>query len=496
MSPTVRRSTGFSLGATCGLTSALLAAAEQSGAVDALTGRAQSVCSGGSRSSRTVVACPSQTSPIRRCRRRRTHRRRPRPLAAPSAGRPAGPAPRPSRSSSPSTTRRPTSSRASRRLHAYLSTDLPVHLPDHDRRQRQHRRHAGPSRRSLAAELPGVRVVRLRGEGPRPGAAARSGRRSDADRRSPTWTSTSPPTSTRCCRWWPRCCPGTATWRSAPGWRRGAAGRPRAEARGHLALLQPAAARRPCAPRFSDAQCGFKAIRADVARALLPLVEDTGWFFDTELLVLAERAGLRIHEVPVDWVDDPDSPRRHRRDRAGRPARHRPAGRAPRHRPAAGRPSCAPSSAAQLASGDRSPRQAAAGSPRSASLSTLAYLLLFLLLRAALPAQVAANLLALLLTARRRTPPPTAGSPSACAAATAPAGTRCRASLVFALGLALTSRCAARCCTLATPTAAARVELGVLVVANARRHRAALRRCSAAWVFARRRPCRSLEDPR
>jgi putative flippase GtrA len=59
--------------------------------------------------------------------------------------------------------------------------------------------------------------------------------------------------------------------------------------------------------RFSDAQCGFKAIRKDVAEQLLPLVEDTGWFFDTELLVLAQRAGLRIHEVPVDWVDDPDS---------------------------------------------------------------------------------------------------------------------------------------------------------------------------------------------
>jgi glycosyltransferase involved in cell wall biosynthesis len=59
--------------------------------------------------------------------------------------------------------------------------------------------------------------------------------------------------------------------------------------------------------RFSDAQCGFKAIRRDAAAQLLPLVEDTGWFFDTELLVLAERAGLRIHEVPVDWVDDPDS---------------------------------------------------------------------------------------------------------------------------------------------------------------------------------------------
>ena len=59
--------------------------------------------------------------------------------------------------------------------------------------------------------------------------------------------------------------------------------------------------------RFSDAQCGFKAMRADVARQLLPLVADTGWFFDTELLVIAERAGLRIHEVPVDWIDDPDS---------------------------------------------------------------------------------------------------------------------------------------------------------------------------------------------
>ncbi|MFJ5060333.1 glycosyltransferase [Streptomyces nigra] len=58
---------------------------------------------------------------------------------------------------------------------------------------------------------------------------------------------------------------------------------------------------------FSDAQCGFKAVRRDVAERLLPLVEDSGWFFDTEMLVIAERAGLRIHEVPVDWVDDPDS---------------------------------------------------------------------------------------------------------------------------------------------------------------------------------------------
>ena len=55
--------------------------------------------------------------------------------------------------------------------------------------------------------------------------------------------------------------------------------------------------------RFSDAQCGFKAIRRDQARALLPLTQETGWFFDTELLVLAERAGLRIHEIPVEALE-------------------------------------------------------------------------------------------------------------------------------------------------------------------------------------------------
>ncbi len=58
---------------------------------------------------------------------------------------------------------------------------------------------------------------------------------------------------------------------------------------------------------FSDAQCGFKALRTEAARELVPLVQDNGWFFDTELLVVAERSGLRIHEVAVDWVDDPGS---------------------------------------------------------------------------------------------------------------------------------------------------------------------------------------------
>jgi putative flippase GtrA len=58
---------------------------------------------------------------------------------------------------------------------------------------------------------------------------------------------------------------------------------------------------------FRDAQCGFKALRTDVAHQLLPHVEDQTWFFDTELLLVAEHNGLRIVEVPVDWVDDPDS---------------------------------------------------------------------------------------------------------------------------------------------------------------------------------------------
>lgn len=72
--------------------------------------------------------------------------------------------------------------------------------------------------------------------------------------------------------------------------------------RGYMLLL-----RLVLGARFSDAQCGFKAMRTAVAKRLLPNVKDEAWFFDTELLILAQRAGLRVHEVPVDWTDDPDS---------------------------------------------------------------------------------------------------------------------------------------------------------------------------------------------
>ena len=59
--------------------------------------------------------------------------------------------------------------------------------------------------------------------------------------------------------------------------------------------------------RFSDAQCGFKAISSRAAQALIPKVLDQGWFFDSELLILAEKGGYRIKDIPVRWVDDPDT---------------------------------------------------------------------------------------------------------------------------------------------------------------------------------------------
>ncbi|GAB7048812.1 bifunctional glycosyltransferase family 2/GtrA family protein [Catenuloplanes indicus] len=152
---------------------------------------------------------------------------------------------------------------------------------------------------------------------------------------------------------------------------------------------------------FSDAQCGFKAIRKDVADRLLPLVEDTGWFFDTELLVLAQRAGLRIHEVPVDWVDDPDS----RVDIVStavadlkgiaRLGRALATGRLPvaELRTQLGRAPLAPVPGVPVGMTGQLLRFAAVG-----VASTLAYLVIYALLRLGLGAQ-AANLLALLITA-------------------------------------------------------------------------------------------------
>jgi glycosyltransferase involved in cell wall biosynthesis len=126
-----------------------------------------------------------------------------------------------------------------------------------------------------------------------------------------------------------RLCPGTRVTRSF---------KRETLSRGYNLLLWLAFRR-----RFSDAQCGFKAITREAAHALLPRVEDNEWFFDTELLLLAEEDGRRIVEVPVTWIEDPDSRvhigatvrqdltgiarvRRQRRERAARALHTYPAG--------------------------------------------------------------------------------------------------------------------------------------------------------------------------
>jgi putative flippase GtrA len=218
--------------------------------------------------------------------------------------------------------------------------------------------------------------------------------------------------------------------------------------------------------RFSDAQCGFKAIRSDVAQGLLPHVSDTGWFFDTELLVLAERSGLRIHEVPVDWIDDPDS----RVDIvATAVADLKGVARLLKGFASGDIPVAA--IAAQFGS-DSGP--AAGLSPRASMLrqavhfaaigiaSTAAYLLLFLVLSGTLGAQ-GANLVALLITAIANT----AANRRYTFGVRGKAGAakhHFEGLVVFGIGLGLTSGALALLHTIVDPHRA--VEVAVLVGAN------------------------------
>jgi putative flippase GtrA len=216
---------------------------------------------------------------------------------------------------------------------------------------------------------------------------------------------------------------------------------------------------------LADAQCGFKAVRADVAGQLLPLVQDDGWFFDTELLFLAEQVGLRIHEVPVDWVDDPDSRvdilRTARGDLAGiaRVLRDRTAGRLPLAdlRSRIGRQPLV-----ERASGGVLGRLAVFGA--IGAVSTVAYAALFALLSGVGSAQMA-NLVALLGTAVANTAANrrlTFGIRGRLGAGRA----HLQGLLVFALGLALTSGSLALLHATA-PRPPRAVELGVLLAASA-----------------------------
>jgi len=215
--------------------------------------------------------------------------------------------------------------------------------------------------------------------------------------------------------------------------------------------------------RFSDAQCGFKAIRREQARALLPLTKDNGWFFDTELLVLAERAGLRIHEVPVDWVDDLDS----RVDivataladlrgmvRLGR-GFTRGSIRVPQLRPPS--PTGPGGDAGRAASGELTWQIATFAVVGVAS--TIAYVLMYLLLRGVMPAQ-AANVLSLLATAVANTAANRRVTFGICGRLHA-ARHQVKGLIAFGIGLALTSGALA---TLHSPSRG--LEVAVLVAAN------------------------------
>jgi putative flippase GtrA len=236
--------------------------------------------------------------------------------------------------------------------------------------------------------------------------------------------------------------------------------------------------------RFSDAQCGFKAIRADRARQLLPLVEDRGWFFDTELLVRAERMGLRIHEVPVDWIDDPDSRvdivATALADLRGVVRLVRDAG---RERPQI---AAALSAAAPLSFRVQALRFVAVG-----LVSTLAYVILFLALRTFAAGQVA-NALALLATAVANT--------AANRRFTFGLRGRARAMrhqaeglVVFGIALALTAGCLAALRAF-DPNASRLAELSALIGANlaATVLRFVLLR---GWVFRARRAAPPFATP-
>ncbi|MFI9506734.1 glycosyltransferase [Nocardia sp. NPDC052566] len=230
---------------------------------------------------------------------------------------------------------------------------------------------------------------------------------------------------------------------------------------------------------FSDAQCGFKAIRGDVARRLLPLVRDGEWFFDTELLVLAERAGLRIHEVPVDWIDDPDSRvdivDTARKDLLGigRLLRALATGALPLDelRGAVGREPLVPG--VPLGMVGQLVRFAIVG-----VLSTLAYLLLYVVLQPFTGAQIA-NFGALLITAVANTAANRAftfgvrGSSGVVAQ-------QFQGLVIFGVGLALTSGSLFALHHWA-PDAAVHLELAVLILANLLA--TLLRFVGLRWVF-------------
>ena len=194
--------------------------------------------------------------------------------------------------------------RSVRTLHEYLRRRFAFSVPHHDRRQRQHRRTLqvaerlshGSSRRSPSCTS-SARVAAGRCARPGPAAEPTS---------SPTWTSTCRPILARSTS----CCSPLLAGRGdvAIGSRLTSGAQvTRGIKREVISRSYNLLLRVLLGVGFSDAQCGFKAARREVVEQLLADVEDEAWFFDTELLYAAQRAKFAIHEVPVRWIDDPDS---------------------------------------------------------------------------------------------------------------------------------------------------------------------------------------------
>jgi glycosyltransferase involved in cell wall biosynthesis len=190
-----------------------------------------------------------------------------------------------------------------RRLHAFLSAELPfdwrIVIADNASTDETPR-----IAMALAEDLPGVELLALAEKG-RGRALRAAWERSDADvvcymdADLSTDLRALPPLLAPLLSGHSEVAVGT---RLSPGARVVRGAKRELISRGYNRLL-----RTVLGARFSDAQCGFKALRTDAARRLLPGVRDQGWFFDTELLIAAQREGMRISEVPVDWVDDTDS---------------------------------------------------------------------------------------------------------------------------------------------------------------------------------------------
>ena len=370
---------------------------------------------------------------------------RPRPKLAPGAA---------ARHRSPDRHRRPRPQRGGRRSSAASAactascpTEFPFSWRDRRRRQRAARTRRPRSPARLAARAARRRATCASSARAAAARCARPGRRAGRGS-SATWTSTSRPTCARCCRSSRRCSRATPTSRSARGspTARASCAAPKREliSRAYNRLLHAT-----LRARFSDAQCGFKAVRRDALDGAARRTSATTAGSSTPSCSCSpSAAGCGSTRCPVDWIDDPDSRVRHRAHRAST--------------------TCA--AIARLLAASPVARFAAVG-----VLSTLAYALLFLAAARAARRRRRERARARAHRGRQHGRQPPAHVRRARPRRPRCAST-CSAPLVFLLTLGLDERRAASSCTGSSPSPPRAVELAVLVVAEHRGDRHPLRR--------------------